>query len=92
MISFQFALNDRVVSSASMVELLKRKGISFTNRRNKTGLSIDPCGTPCLTGFGSDVICPSLTNCHRPLLPDMIEPDHAIWLATHTDNFFNSRL
>ena len=66
MISFQFALNDRVVSSASMVELLKRKGIPFTNRRNKTGLSIDPCGTPCLTGFGSDVICPSLTNYRRP--------------------------
>lgn len=56
MISFQFALNDRVVSSASMVELFKRKGIPFTNRRNKTGLSIDPCGTPCLTGFGSNVI------------------------------------
>ena len=35
---------------------MKCKGISFTNRRNKTGPRIDPCSTPCLTGFGSDVI------------------------------------
>ena len=44
---------DRVVSSAYiMVELFKCKGISFTNRRNKKGPRIDPCSTPCLTGFG----------------------------------------
>ena len=40
----------------SVAELFKCKGISFTNRRNRTGPRIDPCSTPCLTGFGSDVI------------------------------------
>ena len=59
-ILFQFALTDRVVSSAyiSVVELFKCKGISFTNMRNKTEPRIDLSGTPCLTGFGSDCYMP----------------------------------
>ena len=68
MILFQSALKDRVVSSAYNYingrVVFKCKGISFTNKRNKTGPRIDPCGTPCLTGFGSDVVCPSFTNSH----------------------------
>ena len=75
----------------SMVELFKFKGISFTNSRNKTGPRIDLCGTPCLTGFGSDVVCPSFTNCRHPSWYDW---NHATLsgLALHTDNFFKDRL
>ena len=74
-----------------MVELFKFKGISFTNSRNKTGPRIDLCSTPCLTGFGSDVICPSFTNCRHPSWYDW---NHATLsgLAPYTDNFFNNRL
>ena len=82
-----------VVLSAyiSMVELFKFKGISFTNSRDKTEPRIDLCGTPCLTGFGSDVICPSFTNCRHPSWYDW---NHATLsgLAPYTDNFFNNRL
>ena len=74
-----------------MVELFKCKGISFTNKRNKTGPRIDPCGTPCLTGFGSDVICPSFTNCRRS---SRYHRNQATLCgqAPYTDNFFSSRL
>ena len=93
MIFFQFAVKDRVVLSAyiSMVELFKFKGISFTNSRNKTGPRIDLCATPCLTGFGSDVICSSFTNYRHPSRYDW---NHATLsgLAPYTDNFFNNRL
>ena len=93
MIFFQFAVKDRVVLSAyiSMVELFKFKGISFTNSRNKTAPRIDLCGTPCLKGFGSDVICLSFTNCRHPSRYDW---NHATLsgLAPYTDNFFNNRL
>ena len=90
---FQSALRDRVISSAyiSMVELFKCKGISFTNKRNKIGLRIDPCGPPCLTGFGSDFICPSFTNCRRSSRYDRNQATLS-GLATNTDNFFSSRL
>ena len=83
----------RVLSSAyiSMVELFKCKGISFTNQRNKTGPRIDPCGTPCLTGFGSDVICPSFTNCRRSSRYHRNQAT-LCGLAPYTDNFFSSRL
>ena len=94
MILFQFALKDRVVLSAyiSMVELFKCKGISFTNRRNKTGARIDPCSTPCLTAFGSDAICPSFTNCRHSSRYDQNQAMLSR-LAPYTDNnFFSSSL
>ena len=71
--------------------LFECKGISFTSSRNKTGPRIDPCSTPCLTGFGSDVICPSFTNCGHPSRYDW---NHATLsgLAPYTNNFFNNRL
>ena len=89
-ILFQFALKDRVVSSAytSMVELFKCKGITFTNKRNKTGPRIDPPGTPCLIGFGC---CPSFTNCRRSSRYDRNQATLS-GLAPYTDNFFSSRL
>ena len=92
MILFQFALKDRVVSSAciSMVKLFKCQGISFTNKRNKTGPRIDPSGTSCLTGFGSDILCPSFTNCHRSSRYDRNQATLS-GLATFSDNFTFTR-
>ena len=94
MILFQFALKDRVVSSAyiSVLELFKFKGISFTNRRNK-GPKIDPCSTPCLTGFGWDgiILCPGFTNCRHPSRYNWNQATLS-GLAPYTDNFFNNRL
>ena len=79
-ILFQFALKDRVVSSAyiSMVELFKCKGISFTNKRNKTGPRIDPCGTP------SAQMLYALVSQTVVALPDTIEtrPRHLGWHRT----------
>ena len=82
-----------MLSSAyiSMVELFKCKVISFTNKRNKTGPRIDPCGTPCLTGFGLDVICPSFTNCRRSSRYHRNQATLS-GLAPYTGNFFSSRL
>ena len=74
-----------------MVEFFKCKGISFTNKRNKAGPRIDPCGTPYLTGFGSDVICPSFTNCRRSSRYHRNQAT-LCGLAPYTDNFFSSRL
>ena len=83
----------RVVSSAyiSMVELFKCKGTWFSNRRTKTGPRIDSCGTPCLTGFGSYVKCPSFTNFRRSLRYDRNQAPLS-GLAPYTDNFFSSGL
>ena len=93
-ILFQFALKDRVVSSAciSMVELFKCKGISFTNRRNKKGPRINPCSTPCLTGFSWDGICPSFKNCRHPSRYDWNQATlFGLAPYLYTDNFFSNR-
>ena len=94
-ILFQFALKDRVVSSAciSMVELFKCKGISFTNRRYKKGARIDRRSTPFLTGFSWDgiILCPSFTNCHHPSRYNWNQATLS-GLTPYTDNFFNNRL
>ena len=94
-ILFQSALKDWVVSSVyiSMVELFKCKGTWswFTNRRTKTGSRIDLCGTPYLTGFSSDVICPSFTNFRRSTRYDRNQAPLS-GLAPYTDNFFSSGL
>ena len=89
-ILFQFALKDRVLSSAyiSMVELFQCKGISFTYRRNKKELRIDPCSTPRLTGFCWDG---SFTNCCHPARYDWNQATLS-GLAAYTDNFVNNRL
>ena len=81
-IIFQFPLKGRVVSQAyiSVVELFKCKGISFTNRRNKTGLRIDPCSTPCqTTDFGFGCYMPYFRH---PSSYNILKPCHAVWAGT----------
>ena len=56
------------VSSAKrqiFVPVLIPELISLINRRNSKGPSIDPCGTPELTGKGSEKIFSSRTRCSR---------------------------
>ena len=74
-----------------MVDLFKCKGISCTNRRNKKGQRIDPCSTPCLTGFGWDGVCPSFKNCRHPARYNWNQATLS-GRAPYTDNFFNNRL
>ena len=57
-----------------MVELFKCKGISFTNRRNKKGLRIDPC-----SGI---ILCPSFTNCRHPSRYSETKPRYLGWHHT----------
>ena len=64
----------RVVSSAYWTEVKSGNcdGSSFTYKMNKKGHSINPCGTPALTGRASDLTPSRSTSWKRPEKYDLI--------------------
>ncbi len=55
-------------------------GMSFTNKMNKSGPKLEPCGTPYLTTAGSDMLFLKLTICLRSL---KYEVNHSSVLSKH---------
>ena len=93
MILFQFALKDRVVSSAyiSWWSCSNVKAYHSQIREIKKDRGLIPAVPSCLTGFGWDGMYPSFTNCHQPARYDWNQATLS-GLAPYTDDFINNRL